>query len=176
MPRRMFSWLRGFAGVTAAAALTFALVASALAAKAVNPKAGKSYTGTTSERPVNGFHAPVSFTVSKSGKKLLMFRYSTFGCNSAKGVTGDPFTQPYAIKGVGTVKVKSNGSFSVKNAVSVYRALSLLTITTTSVTGKFKTAKSASGKITYSQRFRSLGGPGALPCGPKTYRFTAKTK
>jgi hypothetical protein len=150
------------------AALTLVLAAAALAA---HPTAGRKYTGFTSVAKVNGFRAPVSFTVSSSGSKLLSFKYGNLGCPSQSGPTGDPYTGGHAaITTVGMIHVSSAGTFSVKNLKSG----SSPTYTISSVTGKFKTAKTATGSIKLVNWFSVPGN--THRCGSSSATFTATTK
>jgi hypothetical protein len=165
---------RRLAAVSAAVLLTLAVAGAALAA---HPKAGKKYSGFTSEPKLEGFSAPVSFTVSGSATRLLGFRYASLGCFGAGGFRPgvDYFTQSGNILKVGAVSVSSNGSFSIKNAASSHTVAGQTTVTTTTVKGKFKSAKVAAGTITFTQKFSGAGFPGSS-CGPAHLTFTAKTK
>jgi hypothetical protein len=165
---------RGLA-TSAAIALTLTLATSALAA---HPKAGKKYSGFTSERKFNGFRAPVSFKVSSDATKLQGFKYSTTGCFGSGGrlTPGvNYFLKPAFVQRVGIISVTSKGNFSIKGAKSTYQPVSnQKTVTTSSVTGKFKTSKLASGTITFTQKFSGSGFM-TQTCGPVKFTFTAKT-
>jgi hypothetical protein len=155
----------------AAASLALALAAAALAA---HPKKGHKYSGFVSASAINGFKPPVTFKVSSDGTKLLNFTYSSLGCEGAGGFMPgvDYWTKPFAIKKVGTVKVAAaSGRFSVKNAKSTFVVSNQKTVTTTSVSGSFKNAKTATGTITFSQAISVNGG---LKCGPAKLTFSAK--
>jgi hypothetical protein len=76
---------------------------------------------------------------------------------------------------VGAVSVSSNGSFSIKNATSTSKIASQTTVTTTTVRGKFKSAKIATGTITFTQKFSAPGLTGNA-CGPTHMSFTAETR
>jgi hypothetical protein len=130
--------------VVLAAALSLLLAVSALAA---HPKAGKTYAGFTSELPFHGFKAPVSFKVSSNGKQLLGFKWATTGC-AGRGGPGNAFTVPSNIYKVGTIKVSASGTFSVKNLKWTRAPM----VTTSSVSGRFKTAKTATGTISIAQK------------------------
>jgi hypothetical protein len=162
------------AGAVATAALSLGLSASALAA---HPKTGKRYSGFSSEPKLLGFGAPLSFRVSADGTKLLNFTYTSLGCFGAGGFKPgvSPFKSPYAIQKLGTVAVAKNGHFSVKNAKGSYTfpgGRSKI-ITTTTVTGQFKTARTATGTVTFTQQSRfSHSKPGS--CGPADFTFSAK--
>jgi hypothetical protein len=152
----------------------------ATGALAAHPKAGKTYSGYNSAAKVNGFRAPVSFKVSSNGTKLLGFQYGTVGCFPTQHVPhGNPYTKASSkastnIK-VGTIAVSGNGSFSVKNAKYVVKQV-LTETTTSTVTGKFSTAKAASSTITISQTLTGPHFPPGHKCGPFHLTFTATTK
>jgi hypothetical protein len=154
---------RGSAGgavvVAAVLLLVSALPGAALAAK---PKAGASFSGTTGEPPIGGFHAPVSFKVSRDGKSLTGFTYSSLGCFGAGGFRAgeDVFTQPFSVIKVGTVKVAANGTPN-------------RTTTTVGVSGRFSTPRKISGTIGFTQ-----SNPTATPttCGPARVSFTARAR
>jgi hypothetical protein len=156
----------------AAVLLSFAVVAGALAAA---PQAGGKYSGFTSEHPVLGFHAPVTFSVSANGSLLLNFQYSSLGCFGGGGFRGDPFKDKPAVLRVGTVKVARTGSFSVTGAKSTFEVQGQKTVTTTRITGHFKTARLATGKIGLKQTFSDPQAAGST-CGPLTFKFTAKLR
>jgi hypothetical protein len=155
----------------AIAALTVVLAAAALAA---HPKAGKKYSGFTSAAKVNGFRAPVSFKVSSSGGKLLSFKYGHAGCATmGPQPPGNPYLKSGALANVGTVHVSSTGAFSIKN-VKTTTGSNPTFFTISSVTGKFKAAKTATGSITYSTGFTA---PGIThTCVTSTVTFTATVK
>jgi hypothetical protein len=157
----------------AAVGAALALAAVALAA---TPKAGP-YKGSTSETPINGFKAPVSFTVPTGGHKITAFKWSGIGCFGAGGFgTSNPFGGKSDTYKVGKLSVSSSGSFSVSDVPSTYTNVQgYKTITTSSVSGKFNTKKAASGTITYSQH---LTGPNNVnqKCGPGTLTFSVKRK
>src|SRR5205807_9296045 len=111
---RVFGARRATAAALACAvalSLALALGASALAA---HPKRGAHFHGSFAFVGVNGFKAPVSFTVSASGRTLTHFTYSTLGCFGSGGFRPgvDYYTKPSAIIRVGTVKVSSAGHFA----------------------------------------------------------------
>lgn len=74
---------------------------------------------------------------------------------------------------VGTIKVASNGKFSVKNATFKFRESGSTTTTRTSVTGSFTKSTLASGTISYKQQTVTPG-VGSSQCRPPAFRFTAK--
>ena len=152
-----------------AAALSLVLAAAALAA---HPTAAGKYTGFTSAAKVNGFRAPVSFTVSSSGSKVLSFRYGNLGCPSQTTPPGNRYRGAHAaITAVGTIDVSSAGTFSVKNLKSGSSPEYVIS----SVTGKFKAAKTATGSIKFANWFSVPGNTHS--CGPATtVTFTATTK
>ena len=142
------------------AALTLAVTASALAA---HPKPGRKYSGTTSEQKIEGFSAPVTFSVSAGATKLLHFSYGSLGS---------------ALDRVGTINVAANGHFAITNFQSTLKfkgGSQGKLVTTTAVTGTFTSASQASGQITFSQN-EILVHQKPLPCGPVTFKFKAKLK
>ena len=156
------------------AALSLLLAVGAFAA---HPKAGKTYTGFVAGVTSNGFKAPVSFKVSSDGKRLLAFKWAYFGCFGGGGPPGvNPFTDPYNIVKVGTISVSSSGKFSVKNvkwtAAGAHGAPTKVTFST--ISGRFTTAKKATGTIVFTQKqqgqFCSSTHNGGLP-----QKFTATT-
>ena len=150
-----------------AAALGLALAVGALAAL---PTAGKTYTGFTSVT-WHGFRTPVSFKVSSNGKQLLGFTYANGDCQGMVG-TGNPFiNNPYMTAKVGTIPVSATGTFSVANVRWTSSNKSQTKITTSTVNGRFTTAKTATGTIHFTQKTSS--GPTGT-CGGKL-SFTAKT-
>jgi hypothetical protein len=158
------------------AALTLAVTASALAA---HPKPGRKYSGATSEQKVEGFSAPVTFSVSADGTKLLRFTYGSLGCSGAGGFRPgvSPFTGA-ALDRVGTINLAANGHFAISNAESTLKfkgGSQGKLVTTTAVTGRFTSAKQASGQITFSQDV-SLAHQKPFGCGPVTFKFKAKLK
>jgi len=170
--RRLYTCRRYL--VLAAAAALLVLCATALAA---HPTPGKTYTGSTSAPAINGHRGPVSFKVSSNGRSLLAFKYGNIGCIPSGTIKGNPYTSAANIIKVGTIAASSNGSFSVANRKSTYvnSKVHMTDVTTSQIGGKFKTAKSASGFISFSQ---NLTGPGGFKksCGPFEMKFTATTK
>ena len=140
-------------------------------------RAGRHYSGNTSGIKVNGFKPKASFSVSTNGKTLLHFTYQTFGCFGFGGrlTPGvDYYNQRGNTDALGSIAVKPNGTFSVKNVKTTYTIQNQKTVTTSTVSGHFKNAKTAVGQITFSQKFSMPGSP-ASACGPVTVTFTAKT-
>ena len=166
----MFSRLERAAAL--AAVVVLALAAVALAAQ---PKAGKKYAGTTSAHKLNGFKAAVTFKVSSTGGRILKFVYQDQGCFGSGGhlTPGVNYlAKPWNVHAVGAIKIGKNGKFSVKNVKSKYKVQNQTTVTTTSVSGKFKNGKTAVGTITFTQKFSLPGQPGSS-CGPATVTFKA---
>ena len=147
-------------------AMTLGLLLAA-AAFAVLPTAGRTYAGHDSAAKINGFRAPVSFTVSSSGTSLAAFQYGNVGC-IASPITGNPYAKSTGMIAVGTIAVASTGSFSIVNDNS-------RTGIKSTISGKFKTATTATGKITFRQH---ITGPGGFnkSCGPIALTFKATTK
>ena len=155
------------------AALVVGLTATAVAA---HPKAGRHYRGTIAKLKVNGFAAPVSFTVSADGHKLVHFTYGTLGCQGGAGFLPGvtPFRGAFLMP-VATIPVATNGQFAVHNSVRTVtstKGVPLVTKSITSVTGRFTSPKRATGAITLSQRFQPRHGP-SFSCGPVNFAFTA---
>ncbi len=145
------------------------LTATALAAK---PKKHARFSGTTNTTPVEGFHAPVRFTVSSDGRSLLNFTFGSFGCFGAGGFR--PNTNPYtghSLIDAGKLKVSSNGKFS-DSAISSYTVQGQKTTTKMTISGSFSTPKRVSGSISLSQTV--VGGGVNSKCGPGGPKFTAK--
>ena len=159
-----------------AMAATVGLPVVAAAAVAALPKPG-NFKGSTSEAPINGFKAPVSFTVPTAGHKITAFKWSGIGCFGAGGFgTGNPFGGKSDTYKVGKISVSSSGSFSVSNVPSAYtNSQGYKDITTSSVTGKFNSKKTASGTITYSQHLTGPHGTNQQ-CAGAALSFTATRK
>lgn len=155
--------------VVAAVSLVCALplAAPALAAK---PKKGARFAGRTSAPPVEGFRAPVRFTVSPDGRSLYNFTFGTFGCFGAGGFR--PGVNPYtgnSLIDAGRVKVAAGGRFSDKT-LSAYSVAGQTTTTTISISGMFGAPKTATGTITFSQ---VVTGTSKSACGPSKLSFYA---
>ena len=152
--------------LSAALAAALSLVA-ATGALAASPKAGKLYTGPTSAS-YNGFTAPVSFTVSKNGRQLLSFKWAGGGCIGLGG-PGNAWTNPSNNYKVGTLNVSRTGTFTVKNVKSTFTwqqgGKRFTKVTTSTVTGRFKNATTATGTISFTQKLTK-------PCSGKV-SFTA---
>lgn len=139
--------------VVLAAALSLTLAVGAFAA---HPKAGKTYSGFLNGGSFNGFKPPVSFIVGKSGKQLIRFRWVAFGCFGAGGPKGvNPFiNNPYLTKRVGTIKIMSNGKFSIKNVKWTAKgngSTQPTMVTYSTVNGRFVTPNKATGSIVFTQ-------------------------
>ncbi|HEV7162610.1 MAG TPA: hypothetical protein VGN25_05080 [Solirubrobacteraceae bacterium] len=147
-------------------------VATALAA---HPHAGARFSGFTSASPINGFKAPVTFTVASNGSTLQNFKYSSFGCFGAGGFRPgiDYYTQPNNITKVGTVKLSKSGSFSVSGVVSTVSSFGDTTKTTSAVSGRFTSAGAATGTVSFSQK---ISGKFTSSCGPGVLHFTVKAR
>lgn len=146
-------------------------VATALAA---HPKKGAHFSGSFSFTGINGFKPPVSFSVSKDGRTLTAFTYSTLGCFGSGGFQPgvNYYTKPFAIVRVGTVKVSSSGHCSAAGVASKYTVSGHTTTTTTTLSGRFTKPKSASGTVSFSQS-DSLAGGKAVTCKSIALSFTA---
>jgi hypothetical protein len=144
-------------------------LAFAVAALAAQPTAGKTYTGFTSVQPYNGYRAAVSFKVSSNGKQLLGFWWEEGGCIGMGG-PGNAYADPYNTYHVGTIPVSATGTFSVANVKWTSSHHSPAKTTTSTISGRFTTAKTATGTIHYTQ----TDSDGAGPCTGHT-TFTART-
>ncbi len=160
-----------------AGTLTLGLAATALAA---HPKPGKRYSGVeTNVETIEGFSAPVSFTVAANGSRLANFTYGTIGCFGAGGFRPgvNPYTRSDLID-VGPIPVATSGSFSISNAKSTYHSNKYgYTYTTTShVTGKFTNSKTATGSITFSQTDKPKTGKSAscTVTVPRAFKVSVK--
>jgi hypothetical protein len=149
------------------------LVAAALAAGAAlaaKPKPRAHFTGHTNAAAIGGFLAPVKFTVSADGRWLSNFTFGTFGCFGAGGFR--PAVNPYtgnSLLHVAKVKVSASGEMFQK-ATSSYTVQGQTTMTMLTISGRFPTAKKASGTITFSQ---VVSGTVQTSCGPANRTFTA---
>lgn len=151
-------------------AIALIVLLTTAVALAAAPKTGM-YTGTTNAPKVNGYSAPVSFTVSENGKQLQKFQYADEGCiPSMTKPTGNPYKQPLAKLGMIAV---SGGKFSVMNVNTTSSGGTLTTVTTSSVTGKFTSATKATGTITLDQTESGPGGFNHSCAKPATRKFTA---
>ena len=113
---------------------------------------------------------------------LEKFVFQSGGCFGSGGPTQpgvNYLAKPWNVHLVGTIKVGSDGKFSVKNAKSTYKVAvqgsTQSTVTTASVSGKFTNRKTATGTITYSQAYSQPGVPGSS-CGPVKLTFKATVK
>lgn len=157
-----------------ALALSALVVGNALAA---HPKAGRTYRGTVAKMVFNGYKAPLSFTVSANGRKLLRFRYAAGDCGGMGG-PGNPWTSPAFQRKVGTIKVDSKGRFSVKHAkwsVAVPgTSPSVTKVIYSTVSGRFRTARKATGTIKMEVKMVQAGSTNSCPV--QKLSFTATTK
>ncbi|HLJ02391.1 MAG TPA: hypothetical protein VKT31_03075 [Solirubrobacteraceae bacterium] len=165
--------------VLAAGAVALAAAGTAVAA---HPESGKKFSGTTSGPEMNGFKPAVTFKTASNGARILKFVFQSGGCFGSGGPTQpgvNYLAKPWNVHLVGTIKVGSDGKFSVKNAKSTYKVAvqgsTQSTVTTASVSGKFTNRKTATGTITYSQAYSQPGVPGSS-CGPVKLTFKATVK
>jgi hypothetical protein len=159
---------RSLVGALLALLCAAVFTAVAIAAK---PAHGAKFTGRTSAQAIQGFFAPVNFSVSHDGKSLKSFTFGSLGCEGAGGFA--PGVSPYkngSIIHVGTVKVSSKGAISVSGAKSKFEIQGQITTTTVAITGRFTKSKAVTGTITFSQKF---GGTLDASCGPAKISFTA---
>lgn len=161
--------------VLASGAVALVVAGTAIAA---HPKPGKTFSGTTSAKALNGFKPAVTFKTASSGTRILKFAFQSTGCFGSGGALQpgvNYLAKPWNVHVLGTIKVSSDGKFSVKNAKSRYGVQNQTTLTTASVSGKFTNAKTATGTITYSQSFSQPGVTGSN-CGPVKLTFKATAK
>jgi hypothetical protein len=166
--------------VLASGAAVLVVAGTALAA---HPQSGKKFSGKTSGRVLNGFKPAVTFkTASSGGARILKFVFQSTGCFGSGGALQpgvNYLAKPWNVHSVGTIKVASNGKFSVKNAKSTYKitvqGMTQSTVTSASVSGKFTNSKTATGTITYTQKFSEPGVTGSN-CGPAKVTFKATAK
>ena len=159
------------ATVVAVLACALLLAAAALAAK---PKKGARFSGHTSATPVEGFKAPVKFTVASNGKSLSNFTFGSFGCFGAGGFK--PGVNPYtgnSLIDAGKLNIASSGKFT-DNAVSAHTVAGQTTTTKMTISGRFSTPKRVAGTIAFSQVVS--GGGASSSCGPAKLSFSAKAK
>lgn len=174
---------RSLVGAALAVLIIVAVAATALAA---SPKKGAKFKGTLSysgtEIKIGKFVAPLSFKVSSSGTQVLSFKYGDLGCFGYGGIgTKNPFKFPGVIKRFGAISVTASGRFSAGATKSTYKAsggtgkskYSDSTTTTSSLTGRFTSAKKATGTVTFSQS-DIYNGHKPSTCGPVTLTFSAK--
>lgn len=118
------------------ACATLFLAASALA---VMPGANKSFSGTFGIAPST---TKLSFKSSANAHQLTNFKFQTFGCEGGGGPGGVPYFT------VGSITVKSNGTFSVTVRHKIFAIPTAVTLS-----GRFKSAAKAVGTIQISQTF-----------------------
>lgn len=153
------------------------LLAGAASALAAHPKKGAHFSGSFAFTGVNGFKPPVSFTVSKDGKKLLRFTYSTLGCFGAGGFKAgvNYYTRADAIIKVGTVKVSASGHFSATGVAYKYTSpFGFATTTTTTLSGHFTKSKVATGSVAFSQKLSGSANSTCSTTPTSALTFTAK--
>ena len=150
--------------------LLLAVALAAGTALAAKPKQRAHFTGYTNQPAVEGFRAPVKFTVSSDGRALSNFTFGTFGCFGAGGFR--PGVNPYtgnSLIHVAKVKVTASGQIS-QVATSSYTVQGQTTTTTLTIAGRFSNPKKASGTITFSQ---AVTGAFHSSCGPAMRTFSA---
>jgi hypothetical protein len=171
----MFNVRTRTGAVLACTALALVGAGTALAA---HPEKSRKFAGTTSGPKLNGFTPAVTFKTSSNGTRILKFDFQSTGCFGSGGrlTPGVNYlAKPWNQQVLGTIKVGSNGKFSVENAESTYTVQNQKTVTSASVSGKFTNSKTASGTVTYSQTFSQPGSAGSS-CGPVKLTFKAKAK
>ena len=148
-----------------------AALAPAAVALAVKPARGASFSGHTSAPAVNGFRAPVTFSVSRNGRSIVGFGFGNLGCFGAGGLTpgSNPYT-PSSIVDVANVKVSKSGVISAGAQRTSFSIGTLTNATTVSISGRFTRPRAVTGTITFSQ---ALEGSVTRTCGPAKIGFTA---
>ncbi|HZO98119.1 MAG TPA: hypothetical protein VFB42_12180 [Gaiellaceae bacterium] len=153
--------------LTIALALATMLTAAAAAASGALPRAGVRFTGLTSAKKVNGFQDTVTFVTGT--RSLRRFSFGTLGCfgYGTFPVGVDPYATSLAQ--LKTVPLTPKGTFSVKSAAASYNAGDPGGKLLVTVTGRFSSARSATGTISVVE---TAGNGGS--CGPVKMTFTAK--
>jgi len=160
--------------VLAASALVVCALVLAAAAPAAKPKKGARFSGHTNAPPVEGFKAPVRFTVAASGSSLGNFTFGSFGCFGAGGFR--PHVNPYtgdSLIDAGRLKLGSNGKFS-DSATATHTVAGQTTTTKMTISGKFSTPKRVSGTIELTQAVKGAGVDSS--CGPAKLSYSASAK
>jgi hypothetical protein len=161
--------IRGRACGAIAVVGVLALGATALA---VAPAKSHTFKGTASGRVTfaTTFTAKdaLHFMTSRNGEELTSFTYTDTVCALAST----------EVMKVGSIKVVSNGKFSIAKhkapALSDKLKDGGKVVTTTTITGKFVSARKATGTLDYTQA-ETLNGKPTSHCGPITLSFTAST-
>jgi hypothetical protein len=143
---------------------SLSLTAGALAA---TPKKGSKFKGTASGtiKFATSFTAkdPLSFTVSGNSKKLTSVAYTDSVCGLAAS----------KLVKLGSIQVNAAGKFSASKVKSAALPDSLedggTVVTTTTISGKFTSAKKATGTLEYAQK---QSGSATASCGPIKLKFT----
>jgi hypothetical protein len=150
---------------TAGVVVLAGLLSVAAAAFAARPDKGAKFKGTASGRVTfaTSFIGkdPLSYTVSANGKKLLNLKYTDRVCDFSS----------VPVK-VGTISVTAAGKFSVSKRKSPPEPepTSGTARTTTTITGRFLTARKAKGTLDYTQK--ATNGR----CGPIRLKFTTTAR
>jgi len=153
----------------AALAAVLSLLLLAVGALAAQPTPGKTYAGFVGVQPYRGFKAKVSFKVSSDGKHVLAFNWQAGGCIGMGG-PGNAYADPYNNYRAATIPVSATGTFSAENVKWIGTSQTPAKTTIFTVTGRFTTAKTATGIIHYTQ----TDAAGAGPCSGHA-TFTAAT-
>lgn len=148
-------------------ALLTSLIAPA-GAFAANPAKNARFKGTASGTVqfAASFTAkdPLSFKIASGGKDLLSFAYTDNVCGLASS----------KLVSLPTIKLSPSGTFSLSKRKSAPEPDSLkdggTILTTTTLSGRFTSAKRATGTLEYTQQ--GSGAP-ASKCGPIKLKFTA---
>jgi hypothetical protein len=151
--------LRPLIGLVLGTCAALLLAATALA---VLPRANKSFTGTFGAAPSTN---KISFTSSANSRKLTNFRFQTFGCEGGGGPGGVPYFT------VGSVAVNSNGTFSLTARHKIFTIPTEVTLS-----GRFTSAKKATGTIKTSQTFPPSDHVPGNACHSPRLPFSATTR
>ena len=143
-----------------------AIVPTVAAAASTRPQSGR-FSGYVAVKKVNGFSDVVTFVVRP--KSLRNFSFGTLGCFGYGAFpTGvDPFATSLAT--VYSVPMSASGTFAVKAAKASYGGGDISTKLFVTIAGRFTSATSATGTITFTET-----GANAAKCGPAKMSFTAQ--
>ncbi len=164
----------GFRQRALGASLTVIVILAGTAiALAAQPQKGATFKGTLNKQfipvgvtnPHSGIPQPlpVSFAVSRSGRDVLEFRYEDDAC---AGTGTDTQT-------VGTIKISAAGVFKVTNVKSSSPTTGATGTNYSSVSGKFTSARKASGTISLTQRYTAFNGKHVSCRGSVTFSAQA---
>lgn len=139
----------------------FGAVLLAATALAVLPRANKSFSGTFG---LASSTTKVLFTSSANSRTLTNFKFQTFGCEGGGGPGGVPYFT------VGSVPVKSNGTFSLTVRHNIFAIP-----TEVKLSGRFRSATKVTGNTDVSQTFPPADGVPGNACHSPALPFSATT-